>query len=104
MILDSVSFLSEYLYVNKPMLRLTKPLKCNPFNEFGDIIRSALYDVPGDDFDGIADFICNIVGENDYLKGKREEIFDKYLNYPKRNNGLLASDYVYEYLKDIFQL
>jgi len=94
MITDSVSFLAEYLYVNKPGLFLTR--KKQEFNEFGELIITAWYKVRGDDFKGIENFINEIViQENDYLKSSRKNIYDNYLN-----TDSIASLNIYNYIKE----
>lgn len=96
MILDSVSFLAEYLYMHKPMLFLTRDR--NTFNDFGKELVKVLYKVDGGDFDGIRRFIETVVMRNqDTMQKQREDFFEKYLDYEKRN-GMLASEYVYQYI------
>lgn len=98
MITDSISFLSEYLYVKKPGLFLTRPEQ--KFNEFGEIVKEAWYQVDGKDFNKIESFIDKIIirGE-DPLKGVRENIYNKYLN----TQGVTASSKIYSYIKNTFK-
>ena len=97
-ILDSVSFLSEYLYVNKPILLLTRDTQT--FNDYGIELKEVLYKVDGKDIEGVFNFIEDIlINDNDTMKNAREEFYERYLNYFKINKGLLASDYIYNYLK-----
>ena len=98
MITDSVSFLSEYLYTGKPGLFLTRPEQ--KFNEFGEIVKEAWYQVDGKDFNKIESFIDKIIirGE-DPLKGVRENIYNKYLN----TQGVTASSKIYSYIKNTFK-
>lgn len=96
MILDSISFLGEYLYVHKPMLFLTR--ERNTFNDFGRELANVLYKADGGAFDAIRNFVENTVIQNDdYMFKEREAFFEKYLDYYK-NNGMLASEYIYEYI------
>lgn len=96
MILDSVSFMSEYLYVHKPMLFLTRERQT--FNDFGEKLKEVLYTVSGDDWQGIVDFLEKVVFERkDCMKEQREKFFVEYLDY-KEKNGMLASDYIYKYI------
>lgn len=96
MILDSDSFLAEYLYVNKPMLLLTR--ETQKFSELGKPLVSTLYKAEGEDIIAIERFIHDVVIEgDDYLKEKRQTYFDEYLNYMKEN-GKIASEFIYEYL------
>ena len=95
MITDSVSFLAEYLYVDKPGLLLTRSEQ--NFNDFGEIIVNGWYQIEGTDFEGINDFIQNVVIEGkDPLKKIRKKIYHKYLS----TNGITASSSIYNYLKE----
>ncbi len=98
MILDSVSFLAEYLFTQKPCLFLTSSY--NTFNDFGMTIKESHYQTDGNNFDEIENFIDKVLVEkNDSMKEVRGKIYNKYLNF---NNGLLASEYIYKYLSDSF--
>ena len=102
-ILDSVSFLSEYLYVNKPILLLTRDSQT--FNDYGMKLKEVLYKADGADIKGIFHFIENIlINKNDTKKVIREKFYQDYLNYFKKNKGLLGSEYIYNYLKDCFTI
>ncbi|MFQ9532524.1 MAG: CDP-glycerol glycerophosphotransferase family protein [Roseburia intestinalis] len=95
---DSISFLAEFQYTHKPLLFLTR--KENTFNDFGKMLIKILYTAPGDDFEAIADFIQNVViEENDSMYHQRQEFFDKYLDYWKRN-GQLAGEYIKKLLDE----
>lgn len=94
LITDCVSFKAEFLYANKPGLILTRDNYEK--DEFKSNIYSAWYVENGADFDKIKEFIEDVVvGENDYLKEKREEIFSNYFNYNVGN----ASKTIYSYIK-----
>jgi hypothetical protein len=94
MIMDSVSFLSEYLYVGKPGLFLTRPEQ--KFNEFGEIIKNAWYQADGNDFNQIEMFINDVVvNEDDKLRNIREDIYSQYLD----TGGITASSKIYSYIK-----
>jgi hypothetical protein len=95
MITDSVSFLSEYLYSGNPGLFLTNSTQ--KFNEYGNIIKNAWYQIDGSDFKQIENFINNVViNEDDTLKDVRENIFHKYL----KTNGITASNRIYNDIKN----
>ena len=99
MILDSVSFMAEYLYLHKPMLFLTR--ERNTFNDFGNALVEVLYKTEGGNFEGIKEFIENVViDEKDFMKKQRECFFENYLDYYKIN-GLYASDYIFNYINEI---
>lgn len=96
MVLDSVSFMAEYLYTGKPMLFLTRDRQT--FNEFGKRVKEVLYTADGSDFSSITGFISEVViGGRDWMKEKRAEFYQKYLNYPAKQ-GKLASEYVLDYI------
>lgn len=93
MIMDSISFLAEYLYVNKPLLFLRR--KGQAFNELGKCIIESHYSANGEDYKGIEDFLKNIViNQNDYMQEKRTAVFEDELNYSK-DNGCSACEYIY---------
>jgi Putative glycosyl/glycerophosphate transferases involved in teichoic acid biosynthesis TagF/TagB/EpsJ/RodC len=93
---DSVSFLAEILYVHKSMLFLKSD--SNTFNEFGKELIQVHFSCYGDDYDKIEDYLINIINNNeDKTKLMKEKFFDEFLNY-KKNNGCLASEYIYQYI------
>ena len=101
MIHDSMSFVAEYQYVDKPMIFLTKNDKEEYFVR--EKILEASYRVNGKDFDGIAAMIQRVIIEGDDCKAAdRKIVFDKYLNYPKAN-GMLASEFIYKNITDEFK-
>lgn len=103
LILDCDSFLGEYLYVNKPLLFLTRPEQ--NMGELGMEIMKAVYTAPGEDVEGIGDFIKLTVTERrDQLKEKREECYDRCLNYYKMNGNRYSSEFIYDYLIKSFDL
>lgn len=80
MILDSVSFLAEYLYVQKPLLMLTRDGQY--FNDFGKELMKVHYQAAGTDREAIEAFVADIVlDENDEKKEMREEFFKQNLDY-----------------------
>ncbi len=98
LITDCISFRSEYLFANKPGLILKK--RYAKYEGYDGIITDAWYVENGSDFDKIEDFIENVViGGNDYLKEKREAVFNEYLDYNTGN----ASKMIYEYIKNEIQ-
>lgn len=60
-----------------------------------------LYKTEGGNFEGIKEFIENVViDEKDFMKKQRECFFENYLDYYKIN-GLYASDYIFNYINEI---
>ncbi|MBE5825970.1 MAG: hypothetical protein E7307_04965 [Butyrivibrio sp.] len=93
MMTDSVSFLGEYLYVNKPLLLLTRPEQ--GFLELGKKVTDSYYKAPGTDYEKIEEFLQNVVIEgNDTMSAQRESVFAKELDYVTYN-GCKASEFVY---------
>ena len=79
MILDSISFLGEYIYMHKPMLFLTRDR--NTFNDFGKELVRVLYKTDGGNLEGIKNFVeKNVIGNEDPMKERREEFFEKYMD------------------------
>lgn len=98
MILDSISFLAEYLYVHKPMLFLTK--NTQTFNDFGEKLKEVLYTADGGDFEKISEFVETVVLQGqDGMKEKREKFFYENLDYVNQKESL-ASDYVFRYIEE----
>ena len=97
MICDSVSFLAEYQFTGKPLLLLTRPEQV--FNTFGEMVQTVLYKCPGEDTAGIESFLLNVViDENDFMKVVRGKFFRDNLDYYHRNNGLTASEQIFNEL------
>ncbi len=95
MILDSLSFIAEYQYVNKPMIYLLND-ESEEFSELGKKILDASYVIDGKNFEQIGDALQKIFIEgNDPLKSARQKVFDEELNY-YRKNGMDASDFIYK--------
>lgn len=92
MIMDSASFLGEYLYVNKPMLFLTREEQA--FNTLGSKLVSGYYTARGEDFMAIEQFVESVIlqGE-DTMKDKRSRIFTEELDYIGKN-GCHASEFI----------
>ena len=94
MILDSASFISEYQYTGKPLLFLTNEYQ--RFNELGQQLMKVLYRVDGRDFNGISNFIENVlINGNDEMFETRRRFFDEHFNY-KKINGILASEFIFK--------
>lgn len=90
MILDSLSFLAQYQYVNKPLLFLI-PDKPRGFNEMGNQLLDVLYKAKGDDFEGIERFIENVKNGNDNMNMLRREFLEKNLDNGQK---ISATDYI----------
>ena len=98
MIMDSVSFLGEYLYVNKPLLFLTRPEQV--MMDIGKRVLDSYYKTPGDDYWGIEQFIRKVVlTEEDTMVSQREKIFSEEYDYYSMN-GQTAADYICNDLMD----
>ncbi|MBR1858122.1 MAG: CDP-glycerol glycerophosphotransferase family protein [Selenomonadaceae bacterium] len=94
MILDSSSFVSEYQYTGKPLLFLTN--EDQKFNTFGQKLMEVLYKADGRDFNGISNFIKDVlIAGNDKMFKTRRKFFDKHLNY-KKINGTLAASFIFD--------
>lgn len=92
MILDSISFMAEYMYVHKPLIFLTR--KEQSFNEFGENILKTLYTVPGNDFENIKKHIYEVLyNDSELQKKQRDAFFDQTLDYININ-GCDAKDYI----------
>lgn len=97
MILDSVSFLAEYLYVHKPLLLLKRTGQF--FNDFGKELKKIHYSADGADCHTIEEFIINVVlNENDKNREVRERFFENNLDY-KKMGGKSAAENIYTQLE-----
>lgn len=91
MILDSVSFMAEYLVTEKPMcFCVREPLDQLQdrlgFNEFGKDLQSAMTIAP--EWENIERFIADIVSKgDDGLSSKRAEVVKKHLSVNKGHVG-----------------
>lgn len=93
MIMDSISFIAEYLYVNKPLLFLQRDGQA--FNELGKEVIRAHYLEWGEDYLAIETFLQDvIINGNDDRKSIREEIWKKELDYMAVNK-CMACEYIY---------
>ena len=100
MILDSASFLAEYKYVHKPLLFLLR--KGQGFSPLGEILIEGDYTAKGEDYAEIENFLQEvIINGNDALSDKRQQIFEKELDYMKQR-GYSASEYIYKDIISIF--
>ena len=97
MILDSISFLVEYQFTEKPMLFL---LPDNPrsLNEFGERILEVIYQSNGKDFKRIETFLESCIKE-DRLKSKRVSFKENVLDC-MNTTGMMASEYIYKVVKE----
>lgn len=100
MIMDSISFLAEYMYVDKPLLFLRR--KGQAFNDLGQEILQCCYQAQGEDYRGIEDFLNRIIlGGNDERDGIRREVFERELNYPQINR-CMAAERIYQDISSLF--
>ena len=93
MIADGTSLITNYQYTGKPLLVLTGEKM--QFSEYGRELLSAQYTASGDDAGEIRNFVSNVVSKG--MDGKlkmRKQFFDRNLNYQKEN-GKLASEFIY---------
>lgn len=98
MIHDSGSFLIEYLYVNKPVMRTdnNRPLE-QQFNDFA--IECLKYYYHAHDTNDISNFVMLLINDEDPLKEKRTKFCNEVLN----KNETIPSVKIYTYLKSIFK-
>lgn len=99
MIMDSASFLAEYLYFNKPLLFTKNDDDVqNRFNSFGRKILDVMYEAYNQS--EIEDFINNLTFQkNDPKKSKREDFFKNQIIGAKTKT---ASENIYqEILKEL---
>ena len=100
MILDSMSFLSEYQYTGKPILFLEQET-CRPLNNLGQALVDAAYTAKGDDFLSIEHFIEKDMVQ-DERKEAREKLFKEWLDIRKYTK-VGASSYITNNIKGALQ-
>ena len=99
MIMDSGSFLGEYLYTGKPMLYLTRPEQT--FNENGWKLVNSYYRAPGEDYYAIERFIIDVVlGNEDPMNEQRKRLFEEEYDYVSIN-GQKASEFIVNEVVDL---
>lgn len=95
MILDSISFLAEYLYTHKPLLFLRGEKQ--RFNEFGKSLMEVHYCANGKDEKAMEAFVQKVVLEGkDNMNVMRENFYNENLNYIS-TNGKNAATSIYEW-------
>lgn len=100
MILDSVSFLAEYLYVHKPLLQLMR--KEQRYNDVGDRLIKVHYVADGKDEEAIERFLQEVVlGGKDNKRELREEFFVKNFDY-RNIYEKSAAENIFEQIKKCF--
>lgn len=99
MIMDSASFLVEYIYANKPSLFLTR--KGQVRNKFGEKIYEGWYKVDGNDYMGIENFLKEkVIDGIDELADVRKSLYDKYLDY-RAFTGKEAYEFIYDTINEL---
>lgn len=100
LVLDSISFLAEYMYTGKPQVLLTRTSQ--KFCCVGEGLRDCLYLVDGKSGTFQEDLLSIIeevlVQKNDYKKEKRQEYFELNLDYRAKNGGVSASEAIYRHV------
>jgi len=95
MIHDSGSFLIEYLYVNKPVLRTNRDdAITDRLNKFGVMAYNVHYHARTEE--DIEDFVKNVIAGNDEMREAREQFKQKYLLPP---NNQSASKNIFDEIK-----
>lgn len=92
MIFDSMSFMAEYLFFDKPALFLTR--KETDFNELGTAIFKLYEHADGGDMAKIKDFIENYV-DTPLKQARRRNFFNDYLNYYQQNGDMTAEKFIF---------
>lgn len=101
MVMDSASFIAEYLYVNKPLLFLRR--EGQAFTGLGEALMRAYDTVWGGDYCAMEEFLQNtIIDGRDEKKPLREEIWKENLDYVSRNH-CTASEFIYRNICGLLQ-
>lgn len=101
MIMDSASFIAEYLYVNKPLLFLRRDGQA--FNMLGTELMRAYDTAWGEDYCAIEEFLqSTIIDGRDEKKRLRETIWKENLDYVGLNH-CMASEFIYQDICGLLQ-
>lgn len=90
MIFDSSSFITEYVYADKPSLFINKKNTENMLNDFGKEAMGCHQDAQT--IENIEDFINNVIAGQDQYKSKRSEFIDTYIkpyNTPSASQNII---------------
>lgn len=99
MILDSVSFIAEYMAVNKPALFTVSKTSRVLFNEFGEQAYKELYHTNPDSLEkDIESFITEVVINNKDVKQERRTNFINQYLLPQNNKT--ATENIYDSILD----
>ena len=100
MILDSISFISEYPYLDRPHLFIEKDKHTkHKFNEYGKLAYAHVYKARG--IEDIKSFIeAKIIGAKDPKAHNRHRFVKENLIPP---HGKLASELIYEHINQVFR-
>ncbi|MCR4726591.1 MAG: CDP-glycerol glycerophosphotransferase family protein [Clostridia bacterium] len=102
MILDSVSFIAEYMAVDKPALFTVSPTSRVMFNEFGEMAYEELYHTEGETLkEDIDSFVKKVVIRGVDPKAQSRTAFVK--EYIAPPNGKTATENIYESILDEIQ-
>ena len=99
MIMDCGSFITEYIYLNKPFLYFIKQ-ELDEWNEWGEMAFEHYYQVAPDDYRGIEYFLTHIV-DTDPKRAARERFFHEHLDYYTAT-GSRATENMYHAIADEF--
>ncbi len=99
MIMDSASFLGEYMYADKPLLFLIREEQA--FNSLGERLILGYHQVKGEDYMGIEQFVEHVILKGqDSMAKERRRAFGDTLDY-KGKNGCPAVDFI---VRDLLKL
>ena len=98
LITDCDSFITEYLYVDKPCLFLRKDTA--KFNRWGELCLENYYQVKGSDHAGIEHFLKELI-DTDPKKEERHRFYREHLDY-YHATGRTAAESVYHAIADEF--
>lgn len=100
MIMDSASFIAEYMYVNKPLLFLQR--EGQAFNELGKVLLEGHYLQQGEHYLKMEKFLQDIIlNGHDTKKDIREKIRENELDYMQINK-CMAGEFIYHDICSLF--
>lgn len=95
-ILDSISFLMEYLFTGRPIFFLDRGTAA--FNQLGQMMRDVIYQVDAGDISQLKAELAEMLS-TDPMQAKRRDFFEKHVDYMALN-GKQASRFIYDDIKE----
>lgn len=95
-ILDSISFLMEYLFTGRPIFFLNRGTAA--FNQLGQMMQNVIYQVDAGDISQMKAHLAEMISA-DPMQSQRRDFFKKHVDYVALN-GKQASQFIYDDIEE----